>query len=130
VASTSQRRRDPEEKSQLRAHTALGNNTTPNTIERRYAPGVTWRLISQLIERSQDGHSVNLQVRRFQTTLLLQSYRLVSESEHASRVLRSRTVEHSQDRELPTGESQCDKTSEQPERLGSAGEQSELTITS
>jgi ElaB/YqjD/DUF883 family membrane-anchored ribosome-binding protein len=32
--------------------------------------------------------------------------------------------------ELPAGESECDKPGEQPERLGSAGEQSELTTTS
>jgi hypothetical protein len=48
----------------------------------------------------------------------------------ASRALRSRTVEPSQeDTELPAGVSECDKPSEQPERLGSAGEQCELTIT-
>jgi hypothetical protein len=49
----------------------------------------------------------------------------------ASRALRSRTAEPSQeDTELPAGENECDKPSEQHDRLGSAGEQCELTITS
>jgi hypothetical protein len=48
----------------------------------------------------------------------------------ASRVFQSRKVEPSQeDMELPAGKSECDKPSEQPERVGSAGEQRELTAT-
>jgi hypothetical protein len=47
-----------------------------------------------------------------------------------SRAIRSRTVELSQeDIEPPAGESECDKPSEQPEKLGSVGKQCELTIT-
>jgi hypothetical protein len=46
----------------------------------------------------------------------------------ASRALRSRTVEPSQDMELPAGESECDEPSEQPEGLGSAAQTSGLTI--
>jgi hypothetical protein len=35
-----------------------------------------------------------------------------------------------EDMELPTGESECDKPSEQPEGLGTVDEQSELTTIS
>jgi hypothetical protein len=49
----------------------------------------------------------------------------------ASRALRSRTVEASQENlELPEGESAGDRPSDQPEGLGSVGEPSELTSPS